>query len=73
MPSPDDLLQDMRDRLEAARKRKAAEYKRGWYLLHREDEIARTLKWREKNRDRYNAYQREYNRRRREARSGEMD
>ena len=73
MPSPDDLLQDMRDRLEAARKRKAAEYRREWYLLHREREIARAAKWRQENRERYNAYHREYSRRRREARRGKMD
>ena len=73
MPSPDDLLQDMRDRLEAARKRKAAEYRRERYLLHREQEIARAAKWRQENRERYNAYHREYNRRRREARREKMD
>ena len=37
---------------EAARKRKAAEYRREWYLLHREREIARAARWRQKDRER---------------------
>ena len=69
MPGQDDT----RKRLDEKYKRKAAEYKHEWYLLHREQEIAKATKRQKENREKYNAYQREYNCRRKEARLEGLD
>lgn len=69
MPGQDDT----RKRLDEKYKRKAAEYKHEWYLLHREQEIAKATKWQKENREKYNAYKRKYNCRRKEARLEGLD
>ena len=58
------------ERMEAARKRQAAEYHRRWYEKHKEEHLAKVKKWQAENRERYLAYQREYHRecRKKEAR-----